>query len=148
SPWSRIRAELKRMVSETEYSNWLLQTAFSSHERAVLTIRVPQQVTADYIREYSRARSVPPLSISGSACSAWSSSWKRGHETLHGKSSGAAGGSAVQPSKGRMPDPSGAVCLGRSNLRTRSRRRAGIFPLRAHPLLLRSDAVRAMHRRI
>ncbi len=51
SPWSRIRDELKRMVSETEYSNWLLQTAFSSHERAVLTIRVPQQVTADYIRE-------------------------------------------------------------------------------------------------
>lgn len=55
TPWSRIRRELKLnlTVAPQEYENWLRRTSFESFSSGKLSVRVPDQVTADFIdQEY------------------------------------------------------------------------------------------------
>jgi|GEM_PF-4662216 len=66
TPWSRIRSKLKPKMVQQDYENWLRSTSFESYdppvkwgklaEPGVLSIRVPDQASADFIAQECRGR--------------------------------------------------------------------------------------------
>jgi chromosomal replication initiator protein len=51
NPWEQIKARLAGKISSQAYQNWVMRTRFESLEGGVLRVRVPDQVTKDWMEQ-------------------------------------------------------------------------------------------------
>ena len=51
NPWDRIKAKLASKISAQDYQNWVMRTAFDSADRSALRVKVPDQVTKDWMEQ-------------------------------------------------------------------------------------------------
>jgi len=49
--WDLIKARLAERIAPQEFQNWVMRTAFESHEHGSLRVQVPDQVTKDFIEQ-------------------------------------------------------------------------------------------------
>ncbi|MCP4643795.1 MAG: hypothetical protein GY851_25340, partial [bacterium] len=52
NPWQLAQEQLQRVLDDHSYKNWFSQTRFQSYEDGCLTVGVPSQFFADWLRDH------------------------------------------------------------------------------------------------
>ncbi|MCC6697326.1 MAG: chromosomal replication initiator protein DnaA [Candidatus Hydrogenedentes bacterium] len=52
NPWQAVQERLQKILDEHSYKNWFSQTAFASYQEGRLTVNVPSQFFADWLRNH------------------------------------------------------------------------------------------------
>ena len=47
--WARLRKDLKKIIGDTAYNNWLKNLGFLSYEKGILSLSVPTKFLRDWI---------------------------------------------------------------------------------------------------